>query len=71
MTTDTAWNILGVSPAVNGKWKVIARKGSHVVHIDRLERDAADNITQAEITAFWRAGVRPSAPTIVDLMASI
>ncbi len=54
-----AWKILGIHPTVNGQFKVIARRGSCVVHADRLTQEDADAF---DPQAFWDSGVARPAP---------
>jgi len=35
------WTILGVYNSVNGQYKIIARRGSAVIHADRLTAEQA------------------------------
>lgn len=41
---NEGWTVLGVFNSVNGQKKVIARKGSWVVHADRVPVDEVDKI---------------------------
>lgn len=67
----TGWQILGVFPSTNGQFKVIGRNGSRVAHVDRLTEQDAKAFTPADVEAFYRSGLRPATPNIVDLMATI
>lgn len=47
------WQIMGVSRSVNCWWKVCARRGSQVIHIDKLTEDQALAMTPAEVAERW------------------
>lgn len=63
--TETGpWTVLGVHTSVNGQFKLIARRGSASVHMDRLPAETVTALTQADIQTFFAAGLRPTAPQL-------
>lgn len=65
--TETGpWTVLGVHNSVNGQFKLIARRGSTCVHMDRLPAEAVTALTQADIQTFLTQGLRPAAPNLAN-----
>lgn len=56
------WTILGTFASMNGQFKVTARRGAQVVHVDHLSAADAATITQERIQEAWQAGVVRPAP---------
>lgn len=63
-TPTNTWQILGTHPSNNGQYKVIARQGSRVVHVDRLTADDAAAFGPAEAQAAWERMVRPGVARV-------
>lgn len=56
-----SFTILGTFPSMNGQFKITARRGAQVVHIDRLTAEQAAATTPADVEAFWNERtVRPA-----------
>lgn len=60
------WTVLGVYTSVNFQFKLVARRGSACVHMDRLSAEEVTALTQADIQTFLTAGLRPAAPQIAN-----
>jgi hypothetical protein len=48
------WQITLVTRSTHSWWKVIARRGSQVIHIDKLTEAEALSMSPAEVAAHWQ-----------------
>lgn len=49
------WEILGIFPDQNNQVRVVAKRGSAVLHMGRLTPEAAAAVGQDELNKFWAA----------------
>lgn len=49
----SAWEILGKYEQANGQFKITARCGSLVAHIERVEAEQAEAFGPADAAAYW------------------